>query len=171
MTELNYIVRGRGFDICKDPSEDGEEWYTYYSGLITFTLHREDMIDFIRSVTDPDNQRRMMEELDRLRHVRQDLVDRVFEIQVQIDQCDRDNRYSRSSGIMVPDGPEKVVWRDNDWFQEDGKKQYSFSFSTDGQYRGDLPPDCSSEIIRILRGYKESSTGKGVIDGTSISKN
>ena len=66
MKELNYIVKGRGFDICKDPGDVGEEWYTYYSGLITFTLHREDMIDFIRSVTDPENQERMKEELQEL---------------------------------------------------------------------------------------------------------
>jgi hypothetical protein len=83
-----------------------------------------------------------------------DLFDRIFEIQKKIDAITRSKYEGVDQGMFVPQEDPKTYWRDNSYWNDE-ETIYSFSFSTDGEYEGDLPPDCALDIMMILESYKK----------------
>jgi hypothetical protein len=82
------------------------------------------------------------------------LLDKIFEIQKKIDDVTRSKYEGMDQGMFVPQKDPKVYWRDNSYWNDE-ETVYSFCFSTNGDYEGDLPPDCALEIMIILESYKK----------------
>lgn len=80
------------------------------------------------------------------------LVDRIFEIQNKINKITFSKYEGMDQGMFVPQKDPNEYWRDNTYSNDDNT--YSFSFSTKGNLIGELPPDCSIEILAILESYK-----------------
>lgn len=85
-----------------------------------------------------------------------DLIDRIFEIQKKIDKVTLPKYEGVDQGMFLPQDQKSqdVYWRDNSYWNDDEEDGYSFSFSTDGEYVGELPPDCALDIMMILESYK-----------------
>jgi len=83
------------------------------------------------------------------------LFDRIFEIQKKIDAVVLPRYEGMDQGMLLPQDQESqdVYWRDNSYWNDE-ETVYSFCFSTNGTYEGDLPPDCALEILTILESYK-----------------
>jgi hypothetical protein len=84
-----------------------------------------------------------------------DLIDRIFEIQRKIDKFVFPRYGGMDQGMFTAKDQQSqtVFWRDNAcWNDEDNI--YQFAFSSDGEYQGELPPDCADEILAILEEYK-----------------
>ncbi len=84
--------------------------------------------------------------------MRPELVQRLFEMQKKIDKIINPLYEDIDQGMFVPQD-EEPYWRDTTCFN-DPEKVYSFSFSSDGDYEGDLLPDCALEILTIFESYK-----------------
>ena len=56
-------------------------------------------------------------------------------------------------GMFVPQEDPEEYWRDNSYWNDEDNV-YSFAFSSNGNLKGDLPPDCTLEILTILESYK-----------------
>jgi hypothetical protein len=82
------------------------------------------------------------------------LLDRIFEIQRKIDGVVRSKYEGVDQGMFVPQQDSKEYWRDNSYWNDE-ETTYSFTFSTKGNYTGDLPPDCSLDIMMILESYRD----------------
>jgi hypothetical protein len=80
------------------------------------------------------------------------LIDRIFEIQKKIDKITLPKYSGVDQGMFVPQDQD-VYWRDNSYWNDENNV-YSFAFSTNGEYKGDLPPDCALDIMMILDSYK-----------------
>lgn len=85
-----------------------------------------------------------------------DLIDRIFEIQDKINKVTFPKYEGMDQGMFLPQDQKSqdVYWRDNSYWNENEENGYSFSFSTDGECVGDLPPDCALDIMMILESYK-----------------
>lgn len=82
------------------------------------------------------------------------LVNRIFEIQKKIDDVVRPHNYpGMDQGMFVPQEDPEEYWRDNSYWDDEGN-EYSFTFSSKGNYKGDLPPECALDILTILESYK-----------------
>ncbi len=81
------------------------------------------------------------------------LFEKIFEIQDKINKVTFPKYEGVDQGMFVPQESEDVFWRDNSYWNDEDNV-YSFAFSTDGEYKGDLPPDCALEILTILESYK-----------------
>lgn len=81
------------------------------------------------------------------------LLSKIFEIQRRIDDVTRSKYEGVDQGMFVPQKDPEVYWRDNSYWNDD-ENVYTFSFSTNGDVNGDLPPDCALEIMTILESYK-----------------
>jgi hypothetical protein len=81
------------------------------------------------------------------------LIERIFEIQRKIDEVTLSKYEGVDQGMFVPQESNEVYWRDNSYWNDDDKI-YSFSFSTDGDCEGDIPPDCVIDVLSILDSYK-----------------
>lgn len=81
------------------------------------------------------------------------LLNRIFEIQKKIDEITLSKYEGFDQGMFVPQKDSEEYWRDNSYWNDE-ETVYSFSFSTKGNFTGDLPPDCSIEILSILESYK-----------------
>ena len=81
------------------------------------------------------------------------LIDRIFEIQKKIDAVTLSKYEGVDQGMFVPQQDPEIYWRDNSYWNDENNV-YSFTFSTNGDYQGDLPPDCALEILTILESYK-----------------
>lgn len=83
------------------------------------------------------------------------LLDKIFEIQKKIDAVTLSKYEGFDQGMFLPKDQESqnVYWRDNSYWNDE-ETVYSFCFSTDGDYEGDLPPDCALDIMMILESYK-----------------
>ena len=84
------------------------------------------------------------------------LFERIFEIQKKIDVITLSKYEGMDQGMFLPKDQETqdVYWRDNSYWNDE-ETVYSFSFSTNGDFVGDLPPDCSLDIMMILESYKQ----------------
>ena len=84
-----------------------------------------------------------------------DLLNRIFEIQDKINKITFPKYEGMDQGMLLPQHQESqdVYWRDNCYWNEEGK-EYSFRFSTNGKYEGDLPPDCVLDILLVLEQYR-----------------
>ena len=80
------------------------------------------------------------------------LLDRIFEIQRKIDAVVMPKYEGFDQGMFLQQDS-KVYWRDNSYWNDE-VIEYSFSFSTNGECKGELPPDCAIDILAILEGYK-----------------
>jgi hypothetical protein len=87
--------------------------------------------------------------------MKSNLLDRIFEIQKKIDKVTLSKYEGVDQGMFLPKDQESqdVYWRDNSYWNDE-ETVYSFAFSTDGEYQGDLPPDCALDIMMILESYK-----------------
>jgi hypothetical protein len=85
--------------------------------------------------------------------MKSDLIERIFEIQKKIDAITLSKYEGVDQGMFVPQEDPNTYWRDNSYWNDE-ETVYSFTFSTDGEYQGDLPPDCSLDIMMILESYK-----------------
>lgn len=87
-----------------------------------------------------------------------DLFERIFEIQKKIDAITSSKYEGMDQGMFLPQYQESqdVYWRDNSYWNDE-ENVYSFSFSTDGDYVGDIPPDCFLDIMMILESYKKKN--------------
>lgn len=83
------------------------------------------------------------------------LLNKIFEIQDKINKVTFPKYEGMDQGMFLPQDQESpdVFWRDNSYWNDE-KTVYSFCFSTNGEYQGDLPPDCALEILTILESYK-----------------
>lgn len=82
-----------------------------------------------------------------------ELLTRIFEIQNQIDKIARPKYKSVDQGMLLHQESPNVYWRDTSYWNDD-ENVYSFSFSSSGDYKGTLPPDCEHKILKILKSYK-----------------
>ena len=83
-----------------------------------------------------------------------DLLNRIFEIQKKIDNITLPKYEGVDQGMFVPQEDPKEYWRDNSYWNDE-ETSYSFTFSTKGNYQGDLPPDCALQILTILESYRD----------------
>ena len=83
-----------------------------------------------------------------------DLFNRIFEIQKKIDAVTTSKYEGMDQGMFVPQEDPNVYWRDNSYWNDE-ENVYSFTFSTKGEYKGDLPPDCALDILTILESYRD----------------
>ena len=81
------------------------------------------------------------------------LLDRIFEIQKKIDAVTLSKYEGVDQGMFVPQQDSSVYWRDNSYWNDEDTV-YSFAFSTEREYKGEMPPDCALEILTILESYK-----------------
>jgi hypothetical protein len=84
------------------------------------------------------------------------LFERIFEIQKKIDAITLSKYEGMDQGMLLPQHQDSqdVYWRDNSYWNDE-ETVYSFSFSTNGEFVGDLPPDCALDIMMILESYKQ----------------
>ena len=66
MSENTNIVSGEYFHIEKIDLDEDEVMYMYHSWNIHFLIDHGDMVDYLRSMTDPESQKRMKKELQEL---------------------------------------------------------------------------------------------------------
>lgn len=82
-----------------------------------------------------------------------DLLNRIFEMQKKINEITYPKYEGTDQGMFVPQQDPEEYWRDNSCWNDE-ENVYSFTFSTKGNYKGDLPPDCALDILTILESYK-----------------
>jgi len=84
------------------------------------------------------------------------LFERIFEIQKKIDAITLSKYEGMDQGMLLPQHQDSqdVYWRDNSYWNDE-ETVYSFSFSTNGEFVGDLPPNCALDIMMILESYKQ----------------
>lgn len=82
-----------------------------------------------------------------------ELLDRIFEIQKKIDKVTLPKYEGVDQGMLLHQEDPNEYWRDNSYWNDDDNV-YSFSFSSNGDYKGTLPPDCEHKILKILKSYK-----------------
>ena len=88
------------------------------------------------------------------------LVEQVFKIQEQINKVLPDPEECEwvDSGMFVdPKNSDRinVLWRDNSY--EYRGSEHSFTWSTAGDYKGDLPADLESQVMEILTPLKKKA--------------
>ena len=83
------------------------------------------------------------------------LVSTLFEIQEKIlAEMPKEGYRLVDSGMFIPTGKETVHWRDGVIEVEADEYEYAFSYSTDGELRGETPPRMTIAINTILNQYK-----------------
>ena len=88
--------------------------------------------------------------------MKMNLFERIFEIQKKIDVITSSKYEGMDQGMLLPQDQESqdIYWRDNSYWNDE-ETVYSFSFSTNGNFVGDLPPDSALDIMMILETYKQ----------------
>jgi len=88
-----------------------------------------------------------------------DLLNKIFEIQDKINKVTLPKYEGMDQGMFLPQHQESsdVFWRDNSYWNDE-ETVYSFCFSSNGDYEGDLPPDCALDILLILNEYKSKDS-------------
>jgi hypothetical protein len=82
-----------------------------------------------------------------------ELLDRIFKIQNQINEVTKTKYKNMDQGMFLHQEDPNEYWRDNSYWNEEDDV-YSFSFSSNGDHKGTLPPDCERKILKILNSYK-----------------
>jgi hypothetical protein len=80
----------------------------------------------------------------------------LFRVEDEIRKLLEEEGYeSVESGMMLPSSPEDLlndVWRDQGWRDKDSNKVYQFSFSQNGNIRGEMPPGrIKRELFRVIQ--------------------
>jgi hypothetical protein len=82
------------------------------------------------------------------------LLTTLFAIQKQILSEMPDGHELVDSGMYLLTGKEKTHWRDATIEVESDKCEYSFSYSTDGELKGEVPPRMVLSVNSILNSYR-----------------
>jgi hypothetical protein len=77
------------------------------------------------------------------------LVSKAFDIQSQIQKLMPENHLLVDAGMFIPDGSETELWRDMTVLVDE-ETEYSFSYSTDGNLKGDVPPKMTIDVNSVL---------------------
>jgi hypothetical protein len=83
------------------------------------------------------------------------LVTTLFEIQDKILAVMPDEYTLVDSGMFIPTGKETVHWRDATIEVPADEYEYCFSYSSDGDVKGEVPPKMVLSLNTILNGYKK----------------
>ena len=93
-------------------------------------------------------------------YMNNELLDVVFAIEKQINKIrpDEDKLEWMDSGMFLGEGNAEpsVLWRDYAYQYKDehGGKEYAFSFSSDGDYQGDIDPAIRDGVLEVLAAYQ-----------------
>ena len=101
-----------------------------------------------------------------------ELLDRIFEMDRKIwaELPDADDCEFTDAGMYVdPNGHDiNTLWRDAAFQVKGEEEEVSFSYSTNGDLRGDIPPKYALGVNRVLNEYKRDLIGTEISNISSM---
>jgi hypothetical protein len=89
----------------------------------------------------------------------QDLVSRIFEMDREIwnELPDPDDCEWTDAGMFAPvNNHLNTLWRDASFQLKGEEEEWSFSYSTDGEIKGDIPPRYRTGVMTVLERYRRT---------------